>query len=636
VVGRHPRNGIWPEGLSWSLIWTEALSCRDGSSRTRPTSYFGLLGESSDRAERSILGGASSGLPRLLLYRRTSATRVVVVCLFAQLPAFVVAILVECIPLGSPSESWKANYMFWIRLYVSSLPIAVGGVCQVKEVIQPGVITSTGIAATACYVALTMAVAALWKFPIPFGYVLTVGPFVAFYTIFLLASIGPRALARSPLLRQQIAAQMLVIAAQGTLAICYPTFGAVFNQLSGHEQTAFIFVLLILKFCIKQFVAKASTNMHEHIGPTVVLSVDLCNVLYVAICVQTAISPVTTTLMIATDAFFVVLAFRSIYQQTNLMQARLASTLTQLQGKNDFLQNLVALIRCAFQTSRAMGGLSPPIRIRAPFPLALSTESTRCLDKLLDAQKNAEGVELASDPWVDASLSAIKADSSAPQGQLKLALHGVLDDHRIDPTTSTAPPIFVRPSKVFAAPTSLVHATLAPLSSLDATVSNVQDALQALFHSEYVVMAEYIECATPVLYAVYLAFLYHLPTAEYYPHTRSLTPGKFASTEANLILYALIELALFVALNVLLKRKLGFLPLYQLAFAFETHVRTLQSHLFVWVLCILQITLVHNGKHGQIAGHRRLLTLILTLAARGRGRSGSSVQIIENKTKIED
>ncbi|EGZ18015.1 hypothetical protein PHYSODRAFT_499860 [Phytophthora sojae] len=109
-------------------------------------------------------------------------------------------------------------------------------------------------------------------------------------------------------------------------------------------------------------------------------------------------------------------------------------------------------------------------------------------------------------------------------------------------------------------------------------------------------MAEFIECVTPVLYAVYLAVLYHLPTAAYYPHTRLLTPEKFATTETNLILYALIEISLFVGLNILLRRNFGFSPLYQLAFVFETHVRTLQSHLFVWVLCILQITLVHNGK----------------------------------------
>ncbi|EGZ18014.1 hypothetical protein PHYSODRAFT_500706, partial [Phytophthora sojae] len=165
---------------------------------------------------------------RLLSFRdyyvRTSPTRVLIVCATGMLPAFIVAILVEFIPLKPPDEGWKANYTFWIRLYVSSLPIAFGGVYQVKEVIEPGAISTTGIVATAvgsctCYVALTMLVAALWKFPIPFGYVLTVGPFVAFYMIFFMLSIGPRVLSSSAVLRRQIFSQMLVIAAQGMLAI---------------------------------------------------------------------------------------------------------------------------------------------------------------------------------------------------------------------------------------------------------------------------------------------------------------------------------------------------------------------------------------------------------------------------------
>ncbi|EGZ18013.1 hypothetical protein PHYSODRAFT_499184, partial [Phytophthora sojae] len=122
------------------------------------------------------------------------------------------------------------------------------------------------------------------------------------------------------------------------------------------------------------------------------------------------------------------------------------------------------------------------------------------------------------------------------------------------------------------------------------------DSFQALFHSEYVVVAEFIECVIPMLYEVYLAVLYHLPIAAYYPHTRTLTPEKFIRTELNIILYAAVELASFVGLDLLLRRKFGFSPLYQLAFVCETQVRTLQSHLFVWILCILQITLVHNGQ----------------------------------------
>ncbi|KAE9077039.1 hypothetical protein PF010_g23661 [Phytophthora fragariae] len=118
---------------------------------------------------------------------------------------------------------------------------------------------------------------------------------------------------------------------------------------------------------------------------------------------------------------------------------------------------------------------------------------------------------------------------------------------------------------------------------------------KTLFHSDYVLLAEYVECVLPLLYAVYLSVLHHLPTAAYYPHMHSLTGDKFSATLQNLLLYALIEFSSFAGVSLLLKRKFGFSPLYQLAFVLETQARALQSQLLIWVLCILQFTLVHNG-----------------------------------------
>ncbi|KAG6948622.1 hypothetical protein JG687_00015365 [Phytophthora cactorum] len=62
-----------------------------------------------------------------------------------------------------------------------------------------------------------------------------------------------------------------------------------------------------------------------------------------------------------------------------------------------------------------------------------------------------------------------------------------------------------------------------------------------------------------------------------------------------MMLYGLVEFASFIGVTILLKRRFGFSPLYQVAFVLETQAQTLQSLLFVWVLCILQFTLVHNG-----------------------------------------
>ncbi|KAG7388015.1 hypothetical protein PHYPSEUDO_013267 [Phytophthora pseudosyringae] len=116
-----------------------------------------------------------------------------------------------------------------------------------------------------------------------------------------------------------------------------------------------------------------------------------------------------------------------------------------------------------------------------------------------------------------------------------------------------------------------------------------------LFHSEYLLLSEYIEFMVPVLYALYLSVLFHLPVAAYYPHTASMTERKLQYTVTNILIYAAIEFVAFGALLVLLKRKFGFSPLYQVAFVLETQAPALQGHLFVWTITILHLTLEHYG-----------------------------------------
>ncbi|KAG2802280.1 hypothetical protein PC116_g23677 [Phytophthora cactorum] len=549
--------------------------------------------------------------------------RVFLVCTMSLVPSFIMAILVECIPLKPPDEGWKANYAFWIRLYVSSLPTAFGAVFQVKETIEPGVISKagilvTGIGSCTCYVALTMLIAVLWKFPIPFGYVLTVAPFVFFYMVFFLLSIGPRVLRKSPALRHKLFSQMTVIAAQGVLAIAYPTFSAIFNQLSATQQSIFIFVLPLIKFSVKQVIAKASAHLKECVGLIVVFSVDVCNALYVVVCMQTAISPVTTTVMITSDAFFVLLALRSIYYQLNATQGRLQSLNS---SKGNYLEDLLVLIRGIFRENDNSNGAPVSIRVSAPLPLPISIESARYLNEIEHTKRrnardthstNYLSVVPTATTWIESMPSSTNRQQD--RGELDWAVlnatsafdvtNNAPNTLRVHPARQLAdnlmpgPPlpvaVSIRTSTQQTESRSKSRISASP-STQDASIQDVQNALQTLFHSEYVVMGEYIECAIPVLYAVYLAFLYHLPTAAYYPHTRSLTSEKFVRAVMNLFLYSLVEFASFTGLSIVLRRKFGFSPLYQLAFVLETQVATLQGHLFLWISVILQMTLIHNG-----------------------------------------
>lgn len=83
------------------------------------------------------------------------------------------------------------------------------------------------------------------------------------------------------------------------------------------------------------------------------------------------------------------------------------------------------------------------------------------------------------------------------------------------------------------------------------------------------------------------------------------------------MLYAAVEFFSFIGVNLLLQRKFGFSPLYQLAFVCEIHSRTILSYLFVWITYILPITLDHNGKlFGFCSGIRYLSNRLLLISCR--------------------
>lgn len=174
---------------------------------------------------RSHIGHRSEySVERLLAFRdnyqRTSLLRAIAVCIISPIPAVVVTLLIDSIPLKSPSEGWQANYAFWIRYFLATATVTVGAVAQVQEQILPGTISNCGaiviaLGTAATDISVAMFVAAMWAFPIPFGYIIMVGPYMVLGWVFTLLVIGRRLLVESPVLRQQLQAQAIILFAKG-------------------------------------------------------------------------------------------------------------------------------------------------------------------------------------------------------------------------------------------------------------------------------------------------------------------------------------------------------------------------------------------------------------------------------------
>ncbi|KAL3657777.1 hypothetical protein V7S43_017349 [Phytophthora oleae] len=361
----------------------------------------------------------------------------------------------------------------------------------------------------------------------------------------------------------------------------------------------------------KQIIAKAAKGLHEYIGLIVVFSVDLFSVFYVAICTQTSKSITTTVLIIASDSFHLVIALRAIFQQVHgVKPADATESSSNSQSKIHF-RDLPRMIRCVFGDSEVSNARSRRIRVFAPFPFPLSSKSVAFLTEIARAKRErhvySSSAILLSGRTESVSRSRSSDRVGLKTGETKRHLARFVQILDASKQNQIAPASLATVLNAFGpevAPESepgLQMDRIFSSKTLFAALIHkgneeaVWDALQALFHSEYLLMAEYVECALPLLYALYLSILYHLPIAQYYPHTASMTQEKLVSSLTNILLFGTVEFTTFVLLLLLLRKKFGVSPLYQLAFVLEIHAQTLQGHLFVWTIFILHLPLAHYG-----------------------------------------
>ncbi|RLN47148.1 hypothetical protein BBJ29_002443 [Phytophthora kernoviae] len=125
----------------------------------------------------------------------------------------------------------------------------------------------------------------------------------------------------------------------------------------------------------------------------------------------------------------------------------------------------------------------------------------------------------------------------------------------------------------------------------------VQQTLQLLFNNEYLGLIAYTQCIIPVLYLCYMPVLHTVPNRVYYPtHYRYFGDSKeFNERMAVVGILAMLQLVVFVALQVFVVKRFAVSTIYQVAFVLETNFTLLQGRLLVWLFFAVQSTLVHYG-----------------------------------------
>lgn len=169
--------------------------------------------------------------------------------------------------------------------------------------------------------------------------------------------------------------------------------------------------------------------------------------------------------------------------------------------------------------------------------------------------------------------------------------------------------LYLRPAGASAWPRNTVAPSplsecqaLSPIAALRMPTSSEQahDALDEhvrllLLDAERIALVEFVECAVPLFYAVYLLVLFHLPNVIYYPEFAKLNAARLSSTVSSIMAYATLEFASLLYVHCFMRWKLKISALHMVANVLERDNAVLQSVFMTWVVSVLQLTLEHGG-----------------------------------------
>ncbi|KAK1930893.1 hypothetical protein P3T76_013482 [Phytophthora citrophthora] len=102
-----------------------------------------------------------------------------------------------------------------------------------------------------------------------------------------------------------------------------------------------------------------------------------------------------------------------------------------------------------------------------------------------------------------------------------------------------------------------------------------------------------------------------MPNRDYYSQISSMDSVHLAKTVLNVLLYSLVELASFIALTQILKKRLNFCTIRQLVFVLDRQMIHVQTAIILWVFYTTQISLEHFGSYNY--GHLLVLETITNL-----------------------
>ncbi|GMF27726.1 unnamed protein product [Phytophthora fragariaefolia] len=330
-----------------------------------------------------------------MYYRTASRKRVVLVCVLSPLPALLVTVLAECLPLRPPSDGWSANWVFWLRIFTT---LMTGGL--VFNSLMPRLIpvleftTYSNILITLGPVIAFEATCLLGSsqigFPLPF--MMQLGTFLlgVYSTLMVRLVLGPALFVKGSPLKKYADRYNQFFGPFTMLCGLFPIYKVLHELIPVKYREVAVVILPIWKFGAKRFIVSNTRQLEDLIPLVVALSVDLFCSPFIAVCMSTSRSISFTLLFVAVNVGQSLLEIRAMHANGEALlklldERRNSRPRIQRSFDTSDISNLLTIILDATQTCASLLPKSlEQVRLWACQPYSLTTdklERLRTLDE---------------------------------------------------------------------------------------------------------------------------------------------------------------------------------------------------------------------------------------------------------------
>lgn len=526
--------------------------------------------------------------------QRHSSFRVFGVCLMTIIPPMILVLLVDCIPVQDPNLGWKANWTMWIQVFIRVLCMSLGIALELS-VTAPAASLSIkscsliAVSTAIVYITLTLPVTIFVAFPIPFMCFSTGGIFHGAFLLSVAIVVGPSRLKQNEEIKNQIKRFSNIMMIQLPMVVIYPALNALYVRLDGTDRMALILVLPVVKFVLKNLLARTATDLEDYV-PTLILSIDFFNTIYQSKCLQGSGSHLTTVGVLMIDMVQNFVSLRRLHIHVK--------DVCELQSKANFLNSATE----ASLLTKVLKACEHPELLHESYLAAIQLRSCASIQfphrkKSLLATFRTQQIKAKTtiSPSLAESTNSKTPSITVTPKNNKSCIRAALSAMN---SIRLKNKIGVEPKDKHA----IILGSSADISILEKYQISKQKTLwlkktlQLLRRTEMLLLVEYVECAIPVLYGIYVLILFYLPNAKYYPELNGRDAQVVHQSVSRILVYAMFELLTLLWVHFMLKRRFNFSALHQLAFALEQDRNVVQGSFLCWTLVIFQFTMLHNGK----------------------------------------